>query len=339
MSNQSDSPPIPRQTAGRTFIVSAIVLGLVAAIQLVAALYKSGPYLLQQVSEIRTPAASADDTAAGPTPPPIRAVQTPSAAPSKAQDAMIAKLLAEADRLARVGDYQSALRALEPADAVVPNHPRVLFARALANEKLGHYDAALDQLDTILGIPDLPPDLAGKLQSNLDRINAAAGNAPSNSADTPGAAAGDALRDEGGIQPGATLGIIDTRLREDDPAVKLLRIAVKARPDAKINPRDVRLMITFYEQTDDGEIVPTSARPVPEWISQPIDWAGGEPEILNVKYPVPEPPAKSGAVAPLKFCGYVIGLYYKGELQDSRANPGKLDKQFPLKLYLNQDPK
>jgi hypothetical protein len=37
---------------------------------------------------------------------------------------------------------------------------------------------------------------------------------------------------------------------------------------------------------------------------------------------------------PNTFYGYVIGIYYNGELQDSRAVPVKLVRDFPPPLFL-----
>jgi hypothetical protein len=121
-------------------------------------------------------------------------------------------------------------------------------------------------------------------------------------------------------------------MRDDKPASRTLRIAIKSRPGKTINVADVKLHVFFYEEVG-GEVVLTESKVVPQWLSNPIDWAANEPELLDVEYLLPDSAADdSGEVR--KYHGYVIGVYYNNELQDSRADPGRLDKQFPLPLYL-----
>jgi hypothetical protein len=36
----------------------------------------------------------------------------------------------------------------------------------------------------------------------------------------------------------------------------------------------------------------------------------------------------------VKFSGYVVAVYYKGDLQDYRAEPSRLTKLFPLKYFI-----
>ena len=37
-----------------------------------------------------------------------------------------------------------------------------------------------------------------------------------------------------------------------------------------------------------------------------------------------------------KHFGYIVGVYYHNELQDFRADPASLAKDFPLQLYLKE---
>jgi hypothetical protein len=94
----------------------------------------------------------------------------------------------------------------------------------------------------------------------------------------------------------------------------------------------MRVHVFFYDRDPDGEIRPTDSKIITEWISPPINWADNEPELLNAVYTPPDPsdPANAGT----SFIGYVVGIYYKGELQDTRADPGSLAAQHPLPLYL-----
>ena len=55
------------------------------------------------------------------------------------------------------------------------------------------------------------------------------------------------------------------------------------------------------------------------------------PEILEVDY-LPD-----SADSDVKFAGYVVPVYYKGDLQDYRADPSRLTKLFPLKPSIGTD--
>jgi hypothetical protein len=145
----------------------------------------------------------------------------------------------------------------------------------------------------------------------------------------------EALR-ENGLQPGASLGIVDVRLRDGRDGEKDLRLAIKSRPGSSINVKDVKILVYFYEQTDDGEIQLTES-PVPsQWQSPPIDWAADEPELVEMQYKAT--PADATGAPSRKYYGYVVGIYYQGELQDFRSDPAKLARDFPLPLDLKQNP-
>jgi hypothetical protein len=89
--------------------------------------------------------------------------------------------------------------------------------------------------------------------------------------------------------------------------------------------------VFFYDKDTAGNIELTESKIITEWISPPVNWSENEPELLDATY---NPPGSDFA-----FVGYVVGIYYKGELQDTRANPGTLASDHPLPLYLqNQAP-
>jgi hypothetical protein len=134
------------------------------------------------------------------------------------------------------------------------------------------------------------------------------------------------MRDEFGLQPGAILGIIDTKLNDAQAGAKVLRISIKSRPGEVIDTQQMRVHVFFYDKDSAGNIELTESKIATEWISPPVNWSENEPELLNATY---DPPGGDFA-----FVGYVVGIYYKGELQDTRANPGSLATDHPLPLYL-----
>jgi hypothetical protein len=140
------------------------------------------------------------------------------------------------------------------------------------------------------------------------------------------------MRDEVGIPVGSTLGIVDAKLTDAEPGFKTLNLSTKANPSTPLDSptTNVKIVVHFYEQNDHGDVAETESRIASEWVSSPIDWANGDIELLKVKYRMP--PSDRGDLPAVQYYGYVVGVYYKGELQDQRADPVSLLDQFPLKI-------
>jgi hypothetical protein len=191
--------------------------------------------------------------------------------------------------------------------------------------------------------PGLPEEVRSQAQARIDELSKTLAQRPSAPQDVTPAlpdAAGADIRDDVGLQPGASLGIVDARLRDGKPGTKSLMLAVKSRPGSSINVQDVKIHVYFYEQMEDGEVVLTESKVVPQWLSPPVDWAANEPELLEVQYTMPEsglPGSAADSGSPgRKFVGYIVGVYYNNELQDFRADPASIAKDFPLQLYLKE---
>lgn len=102
----------------------------------------------------------------------------------------------------------------------------------------------------------------------------------------------------------------------------LLDVYLKA--NASIAPQDVRVVIDFYEMGQGGKIVHSDAKILSKWVTAPVDWAFKGSETMAITYPGP-------ADARNSYYGYVLGVYYKGQLLGSRSTPSNLIEQFPLK--------
>ena len=137
-----------------------------------------------------------------------------------------------------------------------------------------------------------------------------------------------AIRDEIGLPPGSTLGVVDTNLRDGPQDGKTLRVAFKSRPGVPVDTREVKIHVFFYEQNESGKILLTESKVVSQWISPPVNWAENEPELLDVTYT--NSPRR-------QYAGFIVGVYYKGKLQDTQADPGSLARTFPLPLNLKQE--
>ena len=135
---------------------------------------------------------------------------------------------------------------------------------------------------------------------------------------------------ESALQGTTALGIVSAKLDGVEGGSRKLLITIKANPKIPIDVPQVKVQVYFYDN-DGGEIIPSKAQVTSIWTSPPVDWKDGEPELLEVRY-LPD-----SADSEIKFAGYVVAVYYKGDLQDYRADPSRLTKQFPLKYFIGTD--
>ena len=128
--------------------------------------------------------------------------------------------------------------------------------------------------------------------------------------------------------------IADVKARDGSQGTKTFRIAIDSRPDAAVDPQQVKIQVYFYEKDEAGKLQFTESKITSLWTSAPVNWADSEPEVLEVTYPFPrESPqgSKGSTAAPRrKFFGFIVGVYYKGKLQDTQADPADLVRQIPL---------
>ena len=304
---------------GTTFIVAASLLGLAAVAQLVAILIYFGPGFAP------TPAAP---VAAAPAPTvvvPAEPAPTPEAAPAPpetdpaAMQARLAELMREAQTLEGGASPGAALVPLEEALTLQPRNPELLMRVASLHEKLGQIELAQGAWKNLL---DLGPEAGRFLDVAEIRLRLLR---PETSA-----VAGSELRDQVGLQPGSSLGVVDLTLKEGgESGVKDLRLAVKARPGEMIDRSKVRIDVTFYEMLN-GEVVPTTSRVQPMWFTTPVNWNDEGIEILEVKYEIPRVGPDGGP--PPTYYGYMVNIYHNGQLQDTRSDPVDLQELFPPPL-------
>ncbi len=341
MSSPNLHPPIPRQPIGSTFIVAICILGAFAALQLIAVVWHYIPLVNQQIAEAAVQnreqaqaQAQQQDLTAPYVPAPLTAQpqQPGGAAVSRADRQRVDQLLAECDRNFRIGQYEAALKPLEEVDQISPGDPAVLSRKAQIFEKLEQPSEAILALDELMQFPGLAPQDRAIVQRKLDALSQQVGSAPARPRGVPGMAdaTGNAVRGDNGLQPGASLGIVTVRLTDGKPGTKDLMVAVKSAEGLSINVQDVKIYVYFYEQDENGEVVITDSKVIPQWLSPPVNWADNEPELLQSQYTLPTDGRK--------YHGYVVAVYYNKELQDFRADPAKLANDFEVPLYLKDTP-
>ncbi len=316
-------PTVPKPAAEKTFVVAAVILGLFAFVQLIAAVVALAPQV-----RFTTEGSRSDGAAAGTGSPGAPTTTAAAGTPTEQVIARAQSLLEQGNEARGGGDLQAALNAFGEADHLVPNEPGILIQMAGVLEAMGKRVEAAEAYQAILALPVNPanPDFpAIRLQAE-QRAAALRGGAASEG----GAPSASLMRDEIGIPIGSSLGIIEARIDDSDAGFKHLKIATKATQTETIEPGDLKIAVTFYEQNDYSEILPTTSGMKSEWLTPEIDWANGEPELVDVRYSMPAD--DRGDLPPLQYYGWVLGIYYKGGLQDSRAEPVTLLDEFPLPL-------
>ena len=142
-----------------------------------------------------------------------------------------------------------------------------------------------------------------------------------------------------GVAHGSILAITETTLVEaKDPNAQThlsLRIGVKPRPNTQ-NGHVVRLAVSFYDRTKDNKMKLTDARVGYDWITAPRDWTDATPKFLAATYvrPKTKAPSPDGR----QYGGFIVRVYFDGQLQDARATPPELLTLFPAPDQLAPPP-
>ncbi len=277
-----------------------------------------------------------------PTPLPVHREATP--------ESRVSDLVAMARALRDRGDTSTALTRLREAQTIAPRNVEVISEMATTYEKMGITDKAISQWRRIYELGEQAGIYYAAAEAKLRALQLPDVSAPPPvpaSTPLPETGALDALGTPATLQPpkeasssapALTLGKVGT---VDDtgnslPLRKLkLRVPILARPGLRVDVHDVTIQVFFYDQLENQRIVETNADVRSEWSSAPVDWASADPELLDVEYAQSEPaPKKRTERERRNYFGYVVRVYYKGELNATYAEPIRLLKQFPPPLTL-----
>lgn len=124
---------------------------------------------------------------------------------------------------------------------------------------------------------------------------------------------------------GTILKITETTLSQTaDPNAQThltLKVGVKPRPGTQ-NGHVVRIKVDFYDLTKDNKLKPTNANVSYNWLSSGRDWTDPTPKFLAAIYVRPK--SKLPSPDERRFGGFIVCVYFDGQLQDSRASPSEL---------------
>ncbi|HPA20104.1 MAG TPA: hypothetical protein PLU30_20315 [Verrucomicrobiae bacterium] len=118
------------------------------------------------------------------------------------------------------------------------------------------------------------------------------------------------------------LTIANVEPQQDQQGFKSLRITIAANlTQGAVAVRDVKFQIYFFE-ADDEKIYPVPGESVRyDFLTVPINWAGGEPEQILIR-------AGPFSAPPLNYYGYLIRVFHRGQLQDEVSEPPQLAPLF-----------
>jgi hypothetical protein len=249
--------------------------------------------------------------------------------------ALIEEQLNQARKLRFEGDHFNALLRLREALLMEPRHPLVLAETAGTYEKMEDPEQARVFWKKLYDVGESAGVLrelarmrlsgqAGMGQSRLFEGNLASGS-------KPGLQAADGPRFN--AKPDSPIyftNIAEERNQgpEGDTFITL-RLEVAARPEVEVQPRQVYVLVLFYEILNGRDIVTTSARVEHHWVSLPANWAGPDrTEVLEVDYHLAPVTGEQGGDV-RDYYGYIARMYYDDRLADFAADPVSLLNQFP----------
>jgi tetratricopeptide (TPR) repeat protein len=247
------------------------------------------------------------------------------------------ELIEQGRALRERGDTSSALIRFREAQTLDPRNPLPIAEAARTYEAMAFYEKAAEQWKRIY---DMGETAAGSYYIAADaRLKQSQTLALMQAQQNSGAGTNDAAVST--TNAGATLGIGIISMEEEADADAerkfVLRAPLRAKPRARVEVRDVVIQVLFYDMVDNKDVVQTNANVNSRWASTPPDWSDGDTEVLEVEYAQAKVDATDAKREARKYFGYIVRLYYKDELQDSRAEPARLGAQFPAPTTLPQE--
>jgi eukaryotic-like serine/threonine-protein kinase len=141
-----------------------------------------------------------------------------------------------------------------------------------------------------------------------------------------------------GVAHGSILAITETTLSEitDPNALSHLTLKVGVKPRPGTQNGHARIVVSFYDRTKDNKMKPTDARTSYSWLNASEDWTDATPKFLVATYVRPK--TQSRAVDGREYGGFIVRVYFDGQLQDAKARPSELLTVFPAPDQLSPSP-
>ena len=238
-------------------------------------------------------------------------------------DPRFSELIEQGKLLRNSGDTAGALVKFRAAGTLDPTNPLPIAEQAFTYEKMGLPEKSAEQWRRILAMGERAGVYFSAAKSKLD------------------AAMQTTIRQTTGITaalpPGKVLGLGKMTIAGggDAPAGNkfTMNVPIHARMNEPVVVREMKVFVLFYDRVNGKEIARTNANVSNRWGSPPADWRDGDTETLEVSYELPEQPPRGER---REYYGYIVRLYYRGELQDTQAEPASLNQKFPAPFALSE---
>jgi TolB-like protein/predicted Ser/Thr protein kinase/cytochrome c-type biogenesis protein CcmH/NrfG len=141
-----------------------------------------------------------------------------------------------------------------------------------------------------------------------------------------------------GASQNSILAITETTLSEitDLNALSHLTLKVGVKPRPGTQNGHARIIVSFYDRAKDNKMKPTDARTSYSWLNASEDWTDATPKFLVATYVRPKTQSRSADGR--EYGGFIVRVYFDGQLQDARATPPELLTLFPAPDQLAPSP-
>jgi hypothetical protein len=205
------------------------------------------------------------------------------------------------------GDMQGALDSLRRAEALLPDHPRVLAEIAATFGQLGMDAKSALYWERVRDMGPKAGDWHAIASSELSGQKTTGAKLPAM------------------LKLGKVAALHDPAVTKDQGERVVLSVTVDAAPGARPSAKEMSMLVYFYDMVDGEKTEASTADTSQKFSSEPYDWATPAGETIEVIYHQPvfsvEEKRELGKRA---YYGYIIELYYRDELQDMAAFPPEL---------------
>ncbi|ACD83912.1 tetratricopeptide repeat protein [Candidatus Methylacidiphilum infernorum] len=229
----------------------------------------------------------------------------------------------DAERFEKEGDLNLAHDALNNAEEVDPTNFEVLIKQAQLAERQKDSQRAYIYWSKIAN----QDKKSGSLYKTAHQKIATLKNQAQKDFSSPSLIPS-SLKDPHGM--GKTLVLEKIRVEKSNLSNTLwgqevtLRIPILLTdPSIRIDPKQIRYQVYIYDEIDKGLILQSNAKITSSFENPLPTWTIHQTEILRINYK-PERPVQNQ-----RFYGYIVRIFYCGQLQDQIADPPELLTRLP----------
>lgn len=221
------------------------------------------------------------------------------------KNTQVEKLVEDAHKYHLDGDVVRAILKLDEAEMVDPMEPAIIYRRALIYEDMRNWERAGDAYNALFA---LGPETGAYYEIAADKL-------------------ANGVKDSPDIVP-FQLGNVVQRVDKNRLHANVT-IPIRRLTDRDFEPSQIEVRIFFYDIVDNKsvEAVPKQREQniAKRWITGDADWSDSVEESIEAEYQLPNlDRANVHLFGDRKYFGQVVELYYKGELMDQYASPGRL---------------